>query len=281
MTIDGLLGNEPGTRSGICDTHLHFYDHRYPATTGAVLFPPDASPEDYQRIQAALGSERLVVVQPTTYGFDNRCQLAAMATFGDAARGVMVVNSKTSAADLGAMTEAGVVGARFHMLPGGAVPWEELEPTAAKIASYGWHVQLQLDGNTLPEYLDRLLALPVDLVIDHVGRFMPPPSPDSPAFAALLGLIEHGRTWVKLSAPYESTGSTADRTYKDVLPLVDAVVEVAPERLLWASNWPHPGQATPPSAADLIALAARWLPSVDLQRQVLVTNPSALYQFPQ
>lgn len=283
MTADdlprGLLDGQIGAQSGVCDTHLHFYDQRYPPTAEAVLFPPDASPQDYRRVQATLGSDRLVVVQPTTYGMDNRCQLEAMATFGDAARGVMVVDSKTPDSDLAAMTDAGVLGARFHMLPGGAVPWEELEPTAARIASYGWHVQLQLDGNTLPDHLDRLLALPVDLVIDHIGRFMPPPSPDAPAFAALLRLIEHGRTWVKLSAPYEATGSTEDQAYTEVLPLVDALVGTAPERLLWASNWPHPGQGSPPTEANLITLVTRWLPSVELQRQVLVTNPTELYRF--
>ncbi len=274
-TPDSLAGG----LSGVCDTHLHFYDQNYPATPDAVLFPPDAVPADYREIQDALGSERLVVVQPTTYGMDNRCQLAAMAVFGDTARGVMVVDSRTPDSELAAMSAAGVVGARFHMLPGGAVAWDELEPTAARIASHGWHVQLQLDGNTLPRHLSRLQALPVELVIDHVGRFMPPPVPESPAFDALLQLLSEGRTWVKLSAPYESTGSTVDQTYPEVLPLIDALVDAAADRLLWASNWPHPGQVSPPSAADLVALAARWLPTVELQRLVLVDNPAMLYSF--
>ena len=264
---------------GACDTHLHFYDGRYPATPDAVLFPPDAAPGDYQSLQAALSTDRLVVVQPTTYGLDNRCQLEGMATFGESARGVMVVNSKTAEADLTAMTEVGVCGARFHMLPGGAVPWEELEPTAAKIAPFGWHIQLQLDGNTLPDYLDRLMALPVPLVVDHIGRFMPPPPVNSPAFAALIQLVGEGRTWVKLSAPYESTGSTADQTYPDLLPLVDQLVATASDRLLWATNWPHPGQATPPSPEELSALISRWLPTAELRQQVLVDNPASLYKF--
>lgn len=264
---------------GACDTHLHFYDGRYPATPDAVLFPPDASPEDYRQLQAELGLDRLVVVQPTTYGLDNRCQLEAMAAFGDAARGVMVVNATTPAEELAVMTDAGVCGARFHMLPGGAVPWDELEPTAARIAPFGWHVQLQLDGNTLADHLDRLRALPVPLVVDHIGRFMPPPPVDSAAFAALLALVADGRTWVKLSAPYESTASTADPQYPEVLPLVDELVRAAPDRLLWATNWPHPGQATPPSPEVLHALVRRWLPTAGLGQQVLVDNPATLYQF--
>lgn len=263
---------------GACDTHLHFYDGHYPATADAVLFPPDASPEDYRQVQTTLGTDRLVVVQPTTYGMDNRCQLEAMGRFGKRARGVMVVDGQTPPSALAAMTEAGVVGARFHMLPGGALAWDQLEPTAAAIKPFGWHIQLQLDGNTLDQHLDRLLALPVDLVVDHIGRFMPPPTLPDPAFDALLRLLDAGRTWVKLSAPYESVQS-ADHSHPRVAPLVETLVNSAPERLLWASNWPHPGQTNPPSEADLLRLTKTWLPTELLRQEVLVDNPAGLYRF--
>ena len=260
-----------------CDTHIHFYDHRYPVAPESVLRPPDATPDDYRREQAALDTERIVVVQPTTYGLDNRCQLDAMATFGDAARGVMVVDPHVQPEDLARLTAHGVRGARFHMLPGGAVPWESLEAVAANIAPFGWHIQLQLNGRELPHHLDRLLRLPVGLVVDHVGRFMSPVQPDAPEFAALLTLIDHGAT-VKLSAPYESSDS-GPPGFDDVTRLVDALVSRSPDRLVWASNWPHPGQMAPPTAADLVALRDRWLPTDVLRRQVLVDNPAALYDF--
>ena len=260
-----------------CDTHIHFYDHRYPVAPASTLRPSDATPNDYRATQATLGSERVVVVQPTTYGLDNSCQLDAMATFGDAARGVMVVDCETPPEEVARLTDLGVRGARFHMLPGGAVPWEMLEVVAARIAPVGWHIQLQLDGRELPDRLDRLLRLPVGLVVDHVGRFMPAVEPDTPAFAALLTLIDHGAT-VKLSAPYESSG-TGPPGFDDVTQLVDALTARAPDRLVWASNWPHPGQATPPTAAELVALRDRWLPTEELRRRVLVDNPAALYDF--
>ena len=260
-----------------CDTHIHFYDHRYPVAPASTLRPPDATPTDYRTAQVALGTERVVVVQPTTYGLDNRCQLDAMATFGDAARGVMVVDPRAQPDELGRLTDLGVRGARFHMLAGGAVPWEMLEAVAANIAPFGWHIQLQLDGRELPDRLDRLLRLPVGLVVDHVGRFMPPVEPDASAFAALLTLIDHGAT-VKLSAPYESS-ETGPPGFDDVTRLVDALTARAPDRLVWASNWPHPGQAAPPTAADLVALRDRWLPTDELRRRVLVDNPAALYDF--
>ena len=259
-----------------CDTHIHFYDHRYPVAPASTLRPPDATPADYCAAQAALGTER-VVVQPTTYVLDNRCQLDAMTTFGDAARGVMVIDPTVPREDLARLTDLGVRGARFHMLPGGAVPWEMLEAVAANIAPFGWHIQLQLNGRELPALLDRLLRLPVGVVVDHVGRFMPTVDPDAPAFGALLTMIDNWTT-VKLSAPYESS-ETGPPGFDDVTRRVDALTARAPDRLVWASNWPHPGHASAPTAAALVALRDRWLPTDEVRRGVLVDNPAALYDF--
>lgn len=263
---------------GGCDTHLHVYDRRYPSSPAAVLHPPDASMEQYRRVQAELGVDRLVVVQPTTYGLDNACQLAAMAQVGDSARGVMVIDARVDPAELSSLATAGVRGARFHMLPGGAVGWDHLDPVATLVAPLGWHIQLQLNGRELAGRVDELLSLPCEVVIDHIGRFMPPVDPDHASFRALLRLLDSGRVWCKLSAPYESS-TTGPPHYADLDPLVDQLVARAPERLLWASNWPHPGQADPPAAADLAALRARWLPDPDLRRRVLIDNPATLYDF--
>ena len=256
---------------------MHFYDARYATVAGAVLRPPDALVEDYRHVQAALGLERVVVVQPTTYGLDNACQLDAVATIGDAARAIVVVDASVTDDALRSFTEAGVRGARFHMLPGGAVDWDQLTPVAERIAPFGWHIQLQLDGHDLAERLDDLRSLPCPLVIDHVGRFMPPTSPDSPSFEALMRLVDDG-AHVKLSAPYESA---LDRThtYPEVTVCIDALVRHAPDRLLWATNWPHPGQNDPPSLEQLASLRDRWLPTDELRQQVLVDNPAALYEF--
>ncbi|MEM1335031.1 MAG: amidohydrolase family protein, partial [Actinomycetota bacterium] len=201
----------------------------------------------------------------------------AMAALGDAARGVMVVDSQTRPAALEKLTGLGVRGARFHMLPGGAVGWDELEPTASAIAEFGWHVQLQLDGNELPDLVDRLLALPTELVVDHVGRFMPPHGIDSPGVMALQRLVDSGRCWVKLSAPYE--GSAQPRPHADVAEIARMLIAQAPERMLWASNWPHPGQTDPPSFADLVAWRDDWIPA-EHRRRVLVDNPTVVYDFP-
>ena len=265
---------------GGCDTHLHFYDSAYPASATALLHPDDATPDDYREIQQQLGLDRLVIVQPTTYGLDNRCQLDALASFGDSARGVMVVDSSTSVAELSRLTGLGVRGARFHMLPGGAVPWSMLDDVAARIAPFGWHIQLQLNGRELADRREQLLRLPVAVVIDHVGRFMPPVGVADPNFLALVDIAKSGRGWVKLSAPYESSNEPVTDSgddHGDLDPLIDALVEAAPERLLWATNWPHPGQPKPPSPRTLAAQLERWIPDAQTRRKILVDNPEQLY----
>lgn len=264
--------------AGACDTHIHFYDSRYPTSPAAHLHPPDASPEDYRAFQSHTGTERVVVVQPTTYGLDNTCQLEGMAQFGDTARGVMVIGAHTSEDELERLTGLGVRGARFHMLPGGAVPWDILDTVATRIAEFGWHVQLQLNGRDLAQHLDLLRGLPVDVVVDHVGRFMPPEGVDHPGFRALLALLDSGRAWVKLSAPYESS-ATGPPHYDDVTVLVDDLTSRFPDRLLWASNWPHPGQPDPPTPGLLTTLLERWLPGDVLRQQILVDNPAHVYGF--
>jgi D-galactarolactone isomerase len=261
---------------------MHIYDSRYPAAPSALIRPADALVADYRRFQASFGLDRVVVVQPTTYGLDNRCQLdalAELAALGDAARAIVVVDAGTSVEELRRLDESGARGARFHMLPGGAVGWDDLPIVAARIAELGWHVQLQLDGRELPRRLDVLLGLPTSLVVDHVGRFMPPVTPGHGAFRALLALLDAGRTWVKLSAPYESTLEGAP-TFPAVSRLARALVDAHPERMLWASNWPHPGQREPLTDRDLLALTLDWLPDPTVRHRVLVTNPAELYRFP-
>ncbi len=277
-----LPGNRSAGLVGTCDTHMHFYDGSYPASASATLFPPDASPSAYRDVQQALGLQRVVVVQPTTYGLDNSCQLDAMLKFGHDARGVMVVDAGTTAAELQRLDGRGVVGARFHMLPGGAVPWEDLEAVAATIAELGWHIQLQCNGRELPARRAQLTTLPTALVIDHVGRFMPPVGAADPAFQVLCELMEGGNTWVKLSAPYESslesiTNEPIDDHHADVLLLVDHLVHRYPERLLWATNWPHPGQDPSPTVDSIARQRDRWLPTSALRQQVLVDNPDEVY----
>jgi len=261
---------------GACDTHMHFYHDRYPAAPTALITPPEAWLDAYRALQRRLGLQRVVLVQPTTYGHDNRCLLDALAAFGEAARAVVVVDQTVSDAELARLTALGVRGVRFHMLPGGALPWSELEPVSARVAPFGWHLQLQLNGRELPDHAARLRRLPCPLVVDHVGRFMPPVAVDHGAFRSLIELVDGGRCWVKLSAPYESSRRP---DYGDVAPLARALAAAAPERMLWASNWPHPGQAAPADDARLLDLLLDWVDAAASRERILAVNPARLYGF--
>ena len=134
---------------GTCDTHIHIYDHRYPKAATAKILAPDAFVADYLRVRARLGIERTVVVQPSAYGIDNRCTLAAMAAIGPSARGVVVVDETVSDAELDRLTKLGIRGIRFFMLAGAPLPLEILETMSARVASFGWHIVFQMDGRNL------------------------------------------------------------------------------------------------------------------------------------
>lgn len=150
-----------------------------------------------------------------------------------------MVEPSATDAELERLTRAGIRGIRFHMFRGGVLPWSSLDGMAARVHAFGWHVQLQLDGRELADREATIRALPGRFVIDHVGKFLQPVGVDHPGFRALTRLLDTGRCWVKLSAPYE-TSKVGPPTFADVGVLARALVAHAPERMLWASNWPHP-----------------------------------------
>jgi D-galactarolactone isomerase len=146
------------------------------------------------------------------------------------------------------------------------------------VKPFGWHLQLQCDGRLLPEHEAELSSLDAQLVIDHTGKFLEPVTSDDPAFLCLQRLVDKG-AYVKLSAPYE-TSKVGPPYYEDVGVLAKALVRQAPERMLWATNWPHPGQPEPkPDEAMLLDYLLDWAPSPDDQKLILVDNPARLYGF--
>lgn len=264
--------------SQACDCHVHVYEPDYPLARTATFQPPHAPASAYREMQRALGFGRVVVVQPTGYGFDNRCTLAAIAELGAGARGVAVIRPETSEAELQRLHAAGIRGVRYMMLPGGVLPWDSLEETAGRVALLGWNINLQLDGRTLPEYEQRLRKLPGRLVIDHVAKFLGPVTVDDEAFASLRRLLDAGQCWIKLSAPYESSRSGPPH-YADVAALVRELASAYPDRGLWASNWPHPNVMPRPSDAELLEWARRLMGDEATQRRILVDNPAEVYGF--
>src|ERR1700687_2444482 len=263
---------------GACDTHMHIYDRQCPKAATAKIDAPDASVSDYLKVRARLGVERNVVVQPSTYGKDNRCTLEAMIAIGPSARGVAVVDDTVSDAGLERRTQLRIRGSRLFMLPGGPRPWEMLETMAYRVAPFGWHVQLQLDGRELPDHEAVLQRLAATLVIDHVGKFIEPVPPDHPGFRTLLRLVDKG-AWVKLSAPYE-TSKVGPPHYDDVGELAMLLVKAAPEHMVWATNWPHPTPGVPtPADAWMLDMLLDWVSDDATRNRVLVNNPARLYGF--
>jgi predicted TIM-barrel fold metal-dependent hydrolase len=268
---------------GACDCHMHVYDRRFAAVAGARLTPPDALVGDYRRVQARLGLERVVVVTPSTYGTDNASLLEALAQFGASARGVAVVDAGISGHELQQLHARGVRGIRFNQTIGDVTPLSALEPLAERIAALGWHVQLLLPADRLAALEPRLRELPVPIVFDHLGR-LPVPGETHPGFGVIARLLARGNAWVKLSGAYLGH-ACRDGGYPDADPLARALLALAPHRMVWGSDWPHPtataGLHAMPDDALLLDLLARWTDDDDrLIERVLVHNPSALYDFP-
>ena len=268
----------PITFEGACDCHFHVYEDRFPLAPTATFKPPYAPAVAYRRVQQALGLSRAVVIQPTGYAFDNRCTLEGMAALGAGTRAIVVVSPDEPDATLVGLDRAGARGVRYMMLPGGVLPWSGLETTAAKIAPFGWHIDLQLDGRELPLHEATLLALPCRLAIDHVGRFLGPTDITSPGFLSLARLLDAGRCWVKLSAPYESS-RRGPPDYADIAPLARRLAEGWPERCLWASNWPHPNQNPAPADEAMLSWVMQFTRDEAGRRRMLVGNPAELYGF--
>jgi len=266
------------TPAGACDTHMHIYEARYAFAPTAIITPPPAPVSTYREIQEQLGLERVVVVQPSGYGFDNSCTVDAVATLGANARCVVVPRPDASDAELAKLHTAGARSVRYFMLPGGVLAWDTLEPVAARIAPLGWNLNLQLDGRDLAQYEAMLSRLPCTLVIDHNGKFLEPVGVGHPGFRTLLTLLDSGRCYVKLSAPYE-TSRLGPPHFADVGILARTLVKANPERCLWASNWPHPNQNPQPSCAAMLDLLLEWADDEATRHKILVDNPARLYGF--
>lgn len=258
-----------------CDCHIHVFGPfaRYPLNPGRKYTPAEASLEDYLRVAAALGTARVVLVQPSVYGTDNSCHRDVLSAMKGAARGVAVIDDTTSDAELRELDRDGFKGARLNFMRAGEL--ESLERIAARVKALGWHVQLHLPGSTIAEIADRLLALPTEFVIDHFGRVDPRHGVWQPAFQALLRLVDSGKCWVKLSAPYRIDAAP----YRHTALLAQELVKRNPERLVWGTDWPHPDVTAVPEDAGLLQTMFDWVPDAAARHRILVDNPARLYHF--
>lgn len=265
-----------------CDSHMHIFDARFAPSPHWPRTPPHADVAMYRQLQQRLGTSRAVVVTPSTYGTDNACTLDALERLGDAARGVAVVAHDVADAELDRLAAQRVCGVRVNFVS--PQSWGEttahmLVTLAQRVARLGWHVQVFVQPEQLVALAPVLGALPVPLVVDHLGRIDPAEGAAGAAHAALRRLLDGGNTWVKLSGAYMRS-SVHGPSYADTLPLGRDLVRAAPERLVWGSDWPHTTEA-PGSVndADLVDLLQAWAGTDEAMDRILVNNPARLYGF--
>jgi predicted TIM-barrel fold metal-dependent hydrolase len=264
---------------GATDCHHHIYDPRFAYQPDARLKPPFATVADYRALQRRLGTSRNVMVQPSTYGTDNRCLLDVLAQMGENCRAVCVVNSRISDAELKTLHAAGVRGVRVQFGLGNPVAAEEVMPLARRIQALGWHMQFNMPPDDLVKMEALLLSLPVPVIIDHLGRAV---DTNGPQYVAVRKLLDSGHGWVKLSGAY-LYGADGPPGYADSSAAALGYIKAAPERCVWGSDWPHPdatsGRVAMPDDVTLLDLLAKWAPDPKLRHRILVENPERFYGF--
>jgi D-galactarolactone isomerase len=262
------------------DCHHHVYNARYPVDPKSTLRPADALVADYRVLQKRIGTSRNVLVQPSTYGLDNRCHLDALAEFGPSARMVAVVNDSVSADELKRMHALGVRGIRFNLAQAGATTPEMMEPLSKRVNDLGWHIQINAPAAKIMEVmpiLETRVASPI--VFDHLAHIPQPAGVNDPLFAKIRGLMDKGRTWMKLSGAYADT-KVGPPTYADSSAVARAYAKAYPERCVWGSDWPHPTEKDKyPDDAVLFDLLTDWVPDEKARHRILVENPATLYDF--
>ena len=292
MTLAPLtqpVAHSAGTRrphralpAGACDAHMHIFDPRFAPSPHWQRRPPEADVPTYRRLQQRIGTERTVIVTPSTYGTDNACTVDALGQLGSSARGVAVVDVDVPHSELERLASRGVCGLRVNFVTPqswGVTTPAMLETLARKAEGLGWHIQVFAHPEQLVAMEPLLASLTTPLVIDHLGRIDPADGASGLAFEAVRRLLDAGRTWVKLSGVYMRSREGAPG-YRDTFALGEALVRHAPERLVWGSDWPHtterPGSV---DDADLVDVLLAWCGTDETMRRVLVDNPKQLYGF--
>ena len=278
----GTDPSRPGAKvpAGACDTHAHVFAAAgvYPYAPRRPYTPaPNTGLEAYRRMLAAIGFGRGVLVHSNIYGPDNRATTDALAAMAGEFRGIALVRPEIDDRALAALAAVGMRGIRINLEFPGETSLDDLEALAPRLAGLGWHVQMLTSAARLPAIAARLRALPIDVVVDHMGLPQGDDDLASPGFRALLELLETGRIWVKLSPPYY-----ADRD-EPGWPFASRAArrlwQARPERMLFGTNWPHPHADPVPDEGALVDWIAAVVGSEAGLRQILVDNPGRLYGF--
>jgi predicted TIM-barrel fold metal-dependent hydrolase len=266
---------------GSVDCHTHVFVDGYPLIPERGYNPPQSTLEDMLAMHEMLGIERVVFTQPSVYGIDNSAILDAASRIPDRARAVVAVGADVSDRELSELHDRGARGIRLNLDNVGGMPVEldEVPGLAKRVAAMGWHVEFLFAGPELPGLLPLLRSLDAPISIGHFAYMPAGEGVGYPPFQDLLGLVEEGNTWVKLSGP-NRLGVGDLPPWPEVVPLAQALIAANPDRMLWATDWPHPNKfVEQPNDADLLEQLESWAPDEDVRRRILVDNPTALYGF--
>jgi predicted TIM-barrel fold metal-dependent hydrolase len=260
---------------GAVDTHAH-------VISAASFVPdrsytcPEATEEQYIRMLDEVGMTYGVLIQVSVNGQDNEPMLKALKNHPQRLRGVAVPLLGQSDSYYQRMKDASVVGIRMNlMFSGGSLDISRLEECDALARDWGWHIQFLLDANDLPVLMPRMQKLKSMLVVDHMGYLKTSVGLDSPGFKALVDLVRE-RAWVKVSGAYRLTNQ--EPPYQDVVPYAKALIDAAPDRCVWGSDWPHVANwGVMPTVAQMLESLALYAPDESIRNRILCTNPQKLY----
>jgi 2-pyrone-4,6-dicarboxylate lactonase len=270
---------------GSVDTHVHVFEPGYGLSPGRGYNPPDSTLADLRHLHATLGVERVVFTQPSIYGTDNSAILDAMAALNAAtpnrARAVVAITMDISDDELAALDTSGVRGVRLNTDNKGGMPIEmnAIPELAARIAPFGWHIEFLFPGKDIIELMPVFTGLEIPMSIGHFAYQPATAGVAAPGFRALLELMRRGNTWMKISGA-NRVSATDLPPYDDVKPLAHALIEAAPERIMWGTDWPHPNKyVANPNDGDLVDAFADWVSDDRMRRKIMVDTPAAFYRF--
>jgi 2-pyrone-4,6-dicarboxylate lactonase len=265
-----------------CDAHCHIFGpgDKYPYAPDRTYTPPDAPLEMFRALHAKLGIQRAVIVNASAHGTDNRVALDAIALSNGAYRAVANIDDTISERELRVLHEGGFRGCRFNFVRhlGGVPDMAVFNRVVAMIAPLGWHLNLHFDAIDLPEYAGMLSKLPVPYIIDHMGRVKASDGLDQEPFRILLSLMRNDqKAWVKVCG--SERVSSSGPPFHDAAPFAAKLIETAPDRCVWGTDWPHPNVKSMPNDGDLVDLIPLFAPDAATQQRILVDNPARLYGF--
>ena len=264
-----------------CDSHTHIFDDflKFPLSQNRSFTPPKAPVEKLREMLDVLTVDRAVIVHSSAYGTNTSATLAAVRSDPKRLRGVAVTGPDTPTAEIKELDNNGFSGSRLSTVVKGTPGFEALEAIATKIKPFDWHIAVHVNQSIeLSELAPRLLKLGMAVVIDHIARVRSFEGVKCPGFISLLKMLETGRCWVKLSALHRCSNEEYPCT--DMKPFIDQLLNVAPNRILWGTDWPHVNQFDKmQNDGDILDALKVWVPDEAIRNKILVDNPAQLYRF--